>query len=210
MAFPSPPRVKARTDATLLSVDRVSFEACGGFNAPIAGIFFASEAGELPENVVVCPGNLLQVVRPGDDNSLDLTTRHRELGVGAIVTVAISLVTCARVQFDGFGAVNEVLRDASQPLGEAASNLSFQPLIENRGSIGLFGAVPLLTLMVLKLLATAFSSVSGLVGGTFAPSIYIGACLGGALGRMMEATCDVRIFREHSSLAVRVLLLIGI
>lgn len=27
-------------------------------------------------------------------------------------------------------AVNEVLRDASQPLGEAASNLSFQPLIE--------------------------------------------------------------------------------
>ena len=25
-------------------------------------------------------------------------------------------------------------------------------------------------------------------GGTFAPSIYIGACLGGALGRMIEAS----------------------
>lgn len=262
--------VKARTDAVLLSVDRCSFEACGGrsegsmarinqnpdallasgaaagvaagFNAPIAGIFFASE-----------------VVRPGDDNSLDLTTRLLAaavsaavvqsflpggpaikttnfswdggngelflfiiLGVltgmiaygykkivassrdiitwvtdqgvpniwlpiaGALVTVLISLLTCARVQFDGFGAVNEVLRDASEPLGEAASNLSLAPLIENRGSIGLFGAAPLLALMVLKIFSTAFSSVSGLVGGTFAPSIYIGACLGGALGRMIE------------------------
>lgn len=42
--------------------------------------------------------------------------------------------------------------------------------------------------MVFKVLVTAFSSVSGLVGGTFAPSLYIGACLGGALGRMLEAT----------------------
>eukprot|EP00434_Breviolum_minutum_P028500 symbB.v1.2.025213.t1/scaffold2435.1/size79124/2 len=107
---------------------------------------------------------------------------------GAALTVAISMITSARVQFDGFGAVNEVLQDASQPLTAAASNLSLQPLMENRGSIGLFGAAPLIVLMVLKIFATAFSSVSGLVGGTFAPSIYIGACLGGALGRMIEGS----------------------
>lgn len=262
--------VKARTDAVLWSVDRRSFEACGGrsegsmarinqnpdallasgaaagvaagFNAPIAGIFFASE-----------------VVRPGDDNSLDLTTRllaaavsaavvqsflpggpaikatdfswdggnvellfflllgvltgclaygykkivassrdvitsFNEHGVpsiwlpmaGAGVTVVISLLTSARVQFDGFGAVNDILRDASQPLGTETSNFSLEPLLQDRGSVGLFGAAALIALMVLKLVATAFSSVSGLVGGTFAPSIYIGACLGGAMGRLIE------------------------
>ncbi|CAJ1368554.1 unnamed protein product [Effrenium voratum] len=262
--------VKARSDAVLWSVDRRSFEACGGrsegslarinqnpdallasgaaagvaagFNAPIAGIFFAAE-----------------VVRPADDNQLDLTTRllaaavsaavvqsffpggpaikatqfewdggnfellfflllgvlsgfvaygykkvvarsrdvmdfMKQGGVpsvwlpmaGAAVTVLLSLVTCSRVQFDGFGAVNEVLKDASAPLQAAASNLSLEPLMQERGSVGLLGAGALLAIMVLKLICTAFSSTTGLVGGTFAPSIYIGACLGGALGRLIE------------------------
>jgi len=262
--------VKARTDAVLWSVDRKSFEACGGrsegsmarmnqnpdallasgaaagvaagFNAPIAGIFFASE-----------------VVRPADDNQLDLTTRllaaavsaavvqsflpggpaiktndfaweggNSELlfflllgvltgimaysykkiaGVardvasflkeqgwpaillpvaGALLTVALSVAVNSRVQFDGFGAVNEVLKDASQPL--SLSNINLEPLLQERGSTGLFGAATLLVLMAAKVVATTFSSATGLVGGTFAPSIYVGACLGGALGRLMEGS----------------------
>ncbi|CAE7210865.1 CLC-E [Symbiodinium sp. KB8] len=262
--------VKARTDAVLWSVDRKSFEACGGrsegsmarmnqnpdallasgaaagvaagFNAPIAGIFFASE-----------------VVRPADDNQLDLTTRllaaavsaavvqsflpggpaiktndfaweggNSELlfflllgvltgimaysykkiaGVardvasflkeqgwpaillpvaGALLTVALSVAVNSRVQFDGFGAVNEVLKDSSQPL--SLSNINLEPLLQERGSTGLFGAATLLVLMATKVVATTFSSATGLVGGTFAPSIYVGACLGGALGRLMEGS----------------------
>lgn len=233
-------RINQNPDALLASGAAAGVAA--GFNAPIAGIFFASE-----------------VVRPGDDNSLDLTTRllaaavsaavvqsflpggpaikatdfswdggnvellfflllgvltgclaygykkivassrdvitsFNEHGVpsiwlpmaGAGVTVVISLLTSARVQFDGFGAVNDILRDASQPLGTETSNFSLEPLLQDRGSVGLFGAAALIALMVLKLVATAFSSVSGLVGGTFAPSIYIGACLGGAMGRLIE------------------------
>jgi len=264
--------VKASKDAVLWSVDRRSFEACGGrsegsaakinqnpdgllasgaaagvaagFNAPIAGIFFAAE-----------------VVRPSNDNQLDITTRllaaalsaavvqtafpggpaiqatgfawsggNTELifflllglltGVvsygfkkvlatsrsaaswlgeqglsatflplaGALLTVAVSVACEDRVQFDGFGAVNEVLKDASQPLKEAASNLSLAPLLQERGSVGMFGAATLLVIMVLKIITTTFSAATGLVGGTFAPSIYMGACLGGALGRILEGS----------------------
>ena len=47
-----------------------------GFNAPIAGIFFASEA-VLRQSVVLVDGAAphSKVVRPADDNQLDLTTR---------------------------------------------------------------------------------------------------------------------------------------
>mmetsp|Transcript_16338 Transcript_16338/g.28632 ORF Transcript_16338/g.28632 Transcript_16338/m.28632 type:complete len:704 (+) Transcript_16338:33-2144(+) len=262
--------VKARSDALLWSVDRKSFEACGGrsegsmarinqnpdallasgaaagvaagFNAPIAGIFFAAE-----------------VIRPVNNNALDLTTRllaaavsaavvqsffpggpaivasgfswsggnlelllfvllgvltglvsygfkkvfekARELAAwlgslgvpatflpvaGAVLTVILSLVCEDRVQFDGFKAVNEILKDASKPLVDGASNLSFAPLMQERGTIGMLGAASLLSIMVLKIITTTFSASTGLVGGTFAPSIFMGACLGGALGRIVE------------------------
>jgi len=105
---------------------------------------------------------------------------------GALLTVALSVAVNSRVQFDGFGAVNEVLKDASQPL--SLSNINLEPLLQERGSTGLFGAATLLVLMAAKVVATTFSSATGLVGGTFAPSIYVGACLGGALGRLMEGS----------------------
>ena len=50
-------RINQNPDALLASGAAAGVAA--GFNAPIAGIFFASE-----------------VVRPADDNSLDLTTRR--------------------------------------------------------------------------------------------------------------------------------------
>lgn len=262
--------VRADTDSVLWTVDRRSFEASGGrsegsmarmiqnpdallasgaaagvaagFNAPIAGIFFAAE-----------------VIRPSNDNSLDLTTRlvaaalsaavvqsffpggpaisttefdweggNFELGLflllgvatgfvsygfkmvftsarelaaelgkkgvsptflpsaGAIFTVLVSFVCCSRVQFNGFGVVNEVLKDGSVPLVKEISNLSLAPLLEPAGDAGHFGAATLLVLMVLKILTTTWSASTGLVGGTFAPSIQMGACLGGALGRLVE------------------------
>ncbi|MBW4497452.1 MAG: chloride channel protein [Oscillatoria princeps RMCB-10] len=45
----------------------------------------------------------------------------------------------------------------------------------------------LLTLLGLKLVMTAISLGSGLVGGTFAPSMYLGASLGSAYGKILPA-----------------------
>ena len=130
---------------------------------------------------------------------------------------------------------------------------------QNRGSIGLFGALPLLALMAripktlqtivqhgastvscfIKLVSSRFLTVSqgaqdlfhcllfsqwsswrqlpshahkigqriyeamGSMKGTFAPSIYIGACLGGALGRMIEATSDVEVLFRSAEVEVK-------
>mmetsp|Transcript_225 Transcript_225/g.947 ORF Transcript_225/g.947 Transcript_225/m.947 type:complete len:693 (-) Transcript_225:134-2212(-) len=261
--------VVATSDCVLWSVDRSSFRAAGGrsqgamkslymspdsvvasgaaagvaagFNAPIAGIFFASE-----------------VVRPKDENRLDLTTRLlaaalsaavvssftgggpaflqnvdfnwrggnlelanfallgivvgfvsyansrvaafaqssvasiKEQGVpqnllpfvGAIVTVIVSLCCSGRVQFDGFGALNEVLSKSKDVAGGLAGELSFQPLFESRDAGLTFTVVSLLGLMLSKIFATAFCQASGLVGGAFAPALFTGACLGAAFGRL--------------------------
>jgi len=265
--------VVATTDSVLWSVDRASFEAAGGrsagamknlalnpdsliasgaaagvaagFNAPIAGIFFATE-----------------VVKPSGENSLDLTTRllaaaisaavcstflgggpgiitapdfswtggnveliiflvlgfligvvsyatrrcagaSRELiatikssgapqvllpFVGAIATVLISFLCDGRIMFDGFGALNEVLKDAALPLKEGVSNLALDPLMMPREDFidqkyGIFTAGALFGLLVCKLVATSICQASGLVGGAFAPALFMGACVGGCVGR---------------------------
>lgn len=61
-------------------------------------------------------------------------------------------------------------------------------------AVALAGALPikaLLLLCLLKFAATAFSYGSGSVGGIFAPSLFIGGMLGGAVGYL-----DVRIFHH--------------
>lgn len=267
--------VLAQTDSVLWSVDRASFVAAGGraegamktlsmspasllasgaaagvaagFNAPIAGIFFAAE-----------------VVRPTGENSLDLVTRllaaalsaavvksftsgdatltqvqfdwvggnvellafiflgaltgvvsymtRRWAGlaregistlsdngvpknllplVGSIFTICASLLCAGRVQFDGFGAFNEVLGDAALPMAEGTTQLSLDGLTADRittpGEFGVFTAASLLALVFLKMTSTGVCQASGLVGGTFAPALYMGACLGGSLGRSLGA-----------------------
>mmetsp|Transcript_40195 Transcript_40195/g.100942 ORF Transcript_40195/g.100942 Transcript_40195/m.100942 type:complete len:761 (+) Transcript_40195:88-2370(+) len=264
--------VIASQDCVLWTVDRASFRAAGGrsqgamkslsmnsdsvvasgaaagvaagFNAPIAGIFFASE-----------------VVRPKDENSLDLTTRllaaalsaavvtsftgggpgfltdvdfawkggnvelvifaflgvtvgvisyvfrrlavscrsfvawMKEQGypenllpfVGALATVVISLWCSGRVQFDGFGALNEVLGDAKKALDPDVSEWSVGPLASPRNTGASFTAMALLGLLASKMLSTAACQASGLVGGAFAPSLFMGACLGAAVGRATAA-----------------------
>jgi len=264
--------VVATTDCMLWTVDRASFRAAGGrtqgamkslsmnsdsvvasgaaagvaagFNAPIAGIFFASE-----------------VIRPAKENSLDLTTRllaaalsaavvtsftgggpgfltdvdfawrggnvelviftllgvavgvvsyafrraaassrsliafAKEKGypenllpfIGALATVVISLWCSGRVQFDGFGALNEVLGDAKRPLDPSMSEWSIGPLLAPRDSDVSFTVMALLGLLASKILSTAICQASGLVGGAFAPSLFMGACLGAAVGRAAAA-----------------------
>jgi CIC family chloride channel protein len=56
----------------------------------------------------------------------------------------------------------------------------------NQALVGSFAITMLLTLGVLKMVATAFTIGSGGSGGIFAPSLYIGAMFGGALGLMFQ------------------------
>jgi CIC family chloride channel protein len=55
---------------------------------------------------------------------------------------------------------------------------------------GLLPVRVLLVLCVVKLLATAFSYASGGAGGIFAPSLFIGAMLGGAFGALDHAVFE--------------------
>jgi CIC family chloride channel protein len=50
-----------------------------------------------------------------------------------------------------------------------------------------FGMLLLLALAAAKMLATAISLGGGFIGGMFAPSLFVGAALGGAFGRLMSA-----------------------
>jgi len=111
--------------------------------------------------------------------------------VGSIFMVLISSACSGRVLFDGFKAINEVLADTVLPLDPSASQWSLGPLLGARGlesQVGLLSAASLLLLVFLKLSATVISQASGLVGGVFAPSLFMGACLGGAFGRALGAS----------------------
>jgi CIC family chloride channel protein len=73
-------------------------------------------------------------------------------------------------------------------------------------SLALTGLLPariLLVLCVLKLAATVFSYSSGGAGGIFAPSLFMGGMLGGAVGYL-----DVRIF-HHSPDSIGAFALVG-
>jgi chloride channel protein, CIC family len=68
---------------------------------------------------------------------------------------------------------------------------------------GQFGWKFLATLAVLKILATTFSFVSGTPGGMFAPTLFIGAMLGGAVGDIE------RLFFPHLTGSTGTYVLVG-
>jgi len=73
-------------------------------------------------------------------------------------------------------------------------------------ALALAGSLPiqaLLALCLLKFVATAFSYGSGSVGGIFAPSLFIGGMLGGAVGYV-----DVNLFR-HPADSIGAFALVG-
>lgn len=111
--------------------------------------------------------------------------------VGSSITCAIAALCSGRVLFDGFRCLNEVLGDASHPMNPAVSQWSIDSLTMPRGfesEMGVFTASTLLLLVAFKMVSTIACQVSGLVGGVFAPSLFMGACLGGAFGRALEAS----------------------
>jgi CIC family chloride channel protein len=71
------------------------------------------------------------------------------------------------------------------------------------GSMGTLPALAMVAFCVLKLLATVFSYSSGGAGGIFAPALFMGAMLGGAVGYI-----DVTVF-HHPADAIGAFAVVG-
>lgn len=121
---------------------------------------------------------------------------HAVLGVLAgLVSVAFSACLLRlRAGFQAYRVIPDWVKPAVGGLMTGACAVAGVLLVQSRGIAGggyeqlglaLDGTLPLTTLLVLgalKFAATLFSYSSGGAGGIFAPSLFIGAMLGGAMG----------------------------
>lgn len=191
-----------------------------GFNAPIAGVFFALEVvlgttfATSAVSVVLLSAvvaSLIAQIGLGGQPPFTLPSYEVRsplelplyLGLGLFASlVSIAYTQCiqrAQQFFDGqipgigwMSRVPMLLRPAIGGLCVGAIALQFPQIL----GIGYetveamlrdvqFSLPLLLSLLVLKLAATAISLGSGLVGGLFAPAMFLGASLGAAYGKLM-------------------------
>ena len=191
----------------------VACGAAGGisatFNAPIAGVFFAHEVilgriftrhfGFVVISSVVADviahsflGNLQSFSVP----SYSLHSPW-ELGLYFVLGITCALVAVAFINtlyrtediFEAAG-MPEYLKPA---LGGIAIGLIglYSPYLFGVGYdgveqalLGKIGLITLVALLLLKIVATSFTLGSGGSGGIFAPSLFMGAMLGGAFGNI--------------------------
>ncbi len=200
-----------------------------GFNAPIAGVFFAVEvvlgtrfttpAASLILLSAVISALITQSFL-GTHPAFDLPIyqllspweciNYFGLGIlASLVSIAYIqsirlLQACFRGNSLGFLKLEKLPKIVQPLLGGAIVGLLALQLPQILG-IGYgvlevilqgeqFSPQLLCVLLIAKLIATAISLGSGLVGGVFAPAMFLGACLGGAYGSaMMAIWSDVEI-----------------
>lgn len=193
-----------------------------GFNAPIAGVFFALEVvlGTTFANSAVSVVLLAAVVSAlvaqiglGEQPAFALpiyevrSPLELPLYVGlGLSASAISIAytqlllwgrACFRGQVRGFAWLGRIPLPIQPVIGGACVGLValFYPQILGIGYETVeamlqdveFSLPLLLILLVLKLVTTAISLGSGLVGGVFAPAMFLGASLGAAYGKILAA-----------------------
>ncbi|MBD2076683.1 chloride channel protein [Phormidium sp. FACHB-592] len=191
-----------------------------GFNAPIAGVFFALEvvlgttfATSAVSVVLLSAVVAALIAQIGLGGQPPFTLPSYEvrsplelplyLGLGlfaSLVSIAYTQsIQRAQQFFDGripgmgwMSRVPMLLRPAIGGLCVGAIALQFPQIlgigyetIEAMLRDVQFSLPLLLSLLVLKLAATAISLGSGLVGGLFAPAMFLGASLGAAYGKLM-------------------------
>ncbi len=193
-----------------------------GFNAPIAGVFFALEVvlgttfATSAVSVVLLAAVVAGVIAQiglGSKPAFALPVYQVRsllelplyLGLGLLASLVsltyTQLIQLARRCFEGEVAGLKWLGRLPPPIKPVIGGLcvglaAFQaPQILGIGYEtiqamlkGVEFTVPLLvTLLVIKLVATAISLGSGLVGGMFAPAMFLGACLGTLYGQLLAA-----------------------
>lgn len=193
-----------------------------GFNAPIAGVFFALEVvlGTTFANSAVSVVLLAAVVSAliaqiglGGQPAFTLPVYEVRsplelplyMGLGLAASVVSITYTqllrlgraCFRGEVTGFTWLAHIPTPIHPVIGGACVGLVALKLPQILG-IGYetieamlqdveFSLQLLLILLVMKLLITAISMGSGLVGGVFAPAMFLGASLGGAYGKILAA-----------------------
>lgn len=191
-----------------------------GFNAPIAGVFFALEVvlGTTFETSAASVVLLSAVVSAliaqiglGSQPAFNLPAYEVRsplelplyLGLGlfaCFVSIAYTyLLKWARTLFKGevpgFAALSRIPREVQPMIGGLCVGvvaLKFPQIlgvgyetVEAMLRDVQFSLALLMTLLVAKLLLTAISLGSGLVGGVFAPAMFLGASLGAAYGKVL-------------------------
>ena len=191
-----------------------------GFNAPIAGVFFALEVvlgttfATSAASVVLLAAVVSALVAQiglGSQPAFDLPAYEVRsllelplyLGLGLFASLVSIAYTqslkwaqdCFKGQIPGFVWFGKLPREIHPMIGGLCVGLVALQLPQILGvgyetveamlrdvefSLGL-----LLTLLVVKLLVTAVSLGSGLVGGVFAPAMFLGATLGAAYGKIL-------------------------
>lgn len=205
---------RLRLDEEMLRLMVASGAAAGisaTFNAPIAGVFFALEVilrrfNARNFSVVVLSSVLAKIVAVpflGDEPTFAVPEYRLEsawemplyAGLGILAAFAglafISLLYRAEDFFDDL-RMPEYLKPALGGLGMGALGLWYADLFGvgyESAATALTGDRALLTLGALaglKILATSLTIGSGGSGGVFAPSLFIGAMLGGAFGEVVH------------------------
>lgn len=161
------------------------------------GQSFAENEGEFHISILplyLLLGVLCGIASIGFIRGLEFTTRFFErLSTPTIIKPAIGglllgilglgwmLITGIEAIPDFYGNGYPIITDMLQP--ERYENLDTGELLDGSGSLAVF----LLAILVLKLIGTCITLGSGGAGGMFAPSLLMGASIGGAVGIGVEA-----------------------
>ena len=191
-----------------------------GFNAPIAGVFFALEVvlgttfATSAVSVVLLAAvvsALIAQIGLGAQPAFSLPVYDVRsplelplyIGLGLLATLVSLTFTqaiqmalrCFRGEVRGFAWLGKIPRFVHPVIGGFCVGLVALtwPQILGIGYVTVeamlqdveFSLHLLIVLLVLKLLMTAISQGSGLVGGVFAPAMFLGASLGAAYGKIL-------------------------
>ncbi len=191
-----------------------------GFNAPIAGVFFALEVvlgtsfATSAVSVVLLSAvlaSLVTQIRLGSHPAFSLPVYEVRSSMELPLYLGLGVCSCLvaiaytrlnklmpkvfRGEVMGFEWLGEIPRELQPIIGGAIVGIAALKLPQILG-IGYetieavlrdvqFPLLLLLTLVVAKLLLASISLGSGLIGGIFAPSMFLGAALGAAYGEML-------------------------
>lgn len=179
------------------------------FNTPMAGVIFAMEvvimqytiAGFIPVILAAVAGATMTRLAFGSEiafmNAQSVMGDIRELPLMGLVGLIVAVFAAAYVRLHGAScrwALNRpiVLRFALAGLFTSVCALWIPQIMGvgydtiNSALAGEIGFALLLTIAVTKLFATSISLGVGMPGGVVGPLLFIGACVGGAVGSVAQ------------------------
>ena len=186
----------------------------------LTGVIVASALSAVIEHTILGKNTVFHVNRQYELGNSSSLVWYALLGVlAAVVSVSFTgSLLWLRLRFRGWTGIPKWVQPGMGGLATGCLAVAGFALFHLNGIAGdpyktltlalsgALGALPVTAMVgfcVLKLLATVFSYSSGGSGGIFAPSLFMGAMLGGAVGYL-----DVAVF-HHSSDAIGAFAVVG-